>query len=416
MPEKNTIAQLIFDWRRLVVRVTVAAAVVAVVVSLLLPNWYAATSTILPPQESGTGGTLVNMFNQLGMDLGAGGLLSSTPATDVMIGVLKSRHIRGKVVDRFDLVSVYDAKTREHAVKELGDHLRVNTTAEGLVEIQVEDKNRQLAADMANAFTEFLDQYHRETSVDRARRTREFVESALADNRERLDQASLELRRFQEEHGTVELTEQTRATVEALALLQTEQTELRIQRGVLGGYAKPDQIGMRGIEARLAEVESEISRLVDGSSTGPEGDGADGGVLIPLSEIPGVGLDLANLTREVLVRSRVLEFLASQLEEARIQESRDLEIVSILDTAVPPLKKIRPRRSIICILTVILALAGSMGLAALAEFAGTQLEDGRVYDIAGDTRGSRAFARAVRWLIAWGRSSGGEAGSNSLDS
>lgn len=414
MPEKNTIAQLISDWRRLVVRVTLAAAVAAVVVSLLLPNWYAATSTILPPQESGTGGTLVNMFNQLGMDLGAGGLLSSTPATDVMIGVLKSRHIRGKVVDRFDLVSVYDAKTREHAVKELGDHLRVNTTAENLIEIQVEDKNRQRAADMANAFTEFLDQYHRETSVDRARRTREFIESALSENRERLDEASLELRKFQEEHGTVELTEQTRATVEALALLQTEQTELRIQKGVLSGYAKPDQIEMRGIEARLEEVGSEISRLAGGTSSAEVG--TDSGALLPLSEIPGMGLDLANLTREVMVRSRVLEFLASQLEEARIQESRDLEVVSILDAAVPPLKKIRPRRSIICILTVILALAGSMGLAALTEFAGTQIEDGRVYDIAGDTRGSRAFARVVRWLIAWGRSSGDEAGSKSLDS
>lgn len=415
MADQNTIAGLIFDWRRLVLRVTGAAAVVAVVVSLLLPNWYAATSTALPPHESRSGGTLVSMFTQLGMDLGASGLLSTTPATDVMIGVLKSRYVRGQVVDRFNLVAVYGSETRDHAVKELGDHVRVNTTAEGLIEVQVEDKDRQRAADMANAFMEFLDEYHREASVDQARRTREFVETALLDNRVRLEAASGDLRAFQESHGTIELTEQTRATVEALAALQTEHTALSIRRGVLASFATPDQVEIRGIDVRLEEIGSQISLLTGGSMGDSAGTRASTGALIPLSDIPGIGLELADLTREVVVRGRVLEFLSSQLEEARIQESKDLEIVSTLDTAVPPLKKIRPRRSIICILTVVLALAGSIGVAALAEFAGSRLESGKFLDAAGDTMASRAIVGFVRWLAVWGKSSGSEAGASSLE-
>ena len=146
MTQHRSIPDLIFAWRPLIYRVTGAAAVIAVVASLLMPNWYGASATFLPPSEREARGSFINMFNQMGLDFGGGGLLSTTPATDLLIGILKSRLVRGRVVDRFDLKRVYDSETREHAVEDLEEHLRVNTTSEGLIEVWVEDRDKERAA------------------------------------------------------------------------------------------------------------------------------------------------------------------------------------------------------------------------------------------------------------------------------
>ena len=398
MNEQRSIAGLILGWRPLILRVTLAAAIVSVVVSLLMPNWYAATASFLPPEEGESRGGIMRMFTQMGMEFGAGGLVSASPAADLMIGILKSRLIRGQVVDRFDLVGVYDVESRDHAIRDLGDHLRVSTTSEGLVEVWVEDRDRGRAADMANAFVEFLDEYNRRTSAERARRTKELVGVIIEENRQRLEGAAGRLRDFQEEHDTVEITEQTRVTVEAIAELESELARLEIERGLLKGFSSPDQMEVRALDARVREIEAVVAELREGGTRSPR----DGGVFLPLSEIPGLGLELADLTREVMVQEKVYEFLKSQFEEARIQESRDMEVVHILDAASPPLKKFRPRRSIIVILTVILALIGSIGVAFAAEGLIEYVEKSPSALALGDSRGSRAILGFVRWLRAWG--------------
>jgi len=407
MAQQKSALDVIAGWRRLIYRVTIAAIVVSVGLSLAMPNWYAASATCMPPQEGESRGGLMSMFTQIGIDFGAGGLLSSTPMTDLMIGVLKSRQLRGRVVDRFDLQEVYRADTREHAIRDLGDRLTVDTSPEGLIEVVVEDRDRQRAADMANAFVEFLDDYNRRTSVERATRTREFVETALEENQQRLTAATDALRSFQEENGAIDLTEQTRATVEAIATLEADRTRLVVQQGVLEGFSHPNQTEMRGIDAELREIQQEIEQL-----TGRGGDfesaGGGNGTLLSLSSIPELAFRLADLTREVAVQEKVRAFLTSQLEEARIQETRDLEIIHVLDRAVPPLKKSRPRRSIIVILSVGLAFVGSVGVAFVADSFLRYARDARPDSGFVNSKESQVLLRIARWLRDWGGPSHGQ--------
>jgi tyrosine-protein kinase Etk/Wzc len=394
--EERSIAGLILGWRPLIVRVTLAAAVIAVIASLLMPNWYGAAATFLPPEERESGVSLARVFSQMGMDFGGGGVTSSTPASDLMLGVVKSRLIRGQVVDRFGLVDAYETETRDHAIEDLGDHLRVSTTSEGLIEVWVEDRDPRRAADMANAFVEFLDEYNRRTSVERARRTRELVGSIIEENRDRLEDAAARLREFQEEHDTVELSEQTRVTVEAIAQLESELAKLEIEKGLREDFSSPNQMEMRQLDARIREIEAKIAELRDGRG------GPSGGALLPMSSIPGLGLKLADLTREVMAQEKVYTFLQSQYEEARIQESRDMEVIHVLDAASPPLKKHRPRRSVIVMLTVILALVGSVGLAFAAEGLLEYAAKGPAGLALGDSRDSRILLGFLRRLREWG--------------
>jgi uncharacterized protein involved in exopolysaccharide biosynthesis len=366
MEKRGSAIDLLVRWRVLIYRVTLAAVVVSVAVSLLMPNWYLASATCMPPQEGRAGGGLLSMFSEIGMDLGAGSLLSTTPMTDITIGILKSRLLRAQIADEFDLERVYRAESRDHAIEELNDHLTVTTTPEGFIEVRVEDRSRERAAGMANAFMRLLDDYSRRTSVEQASRTRGFIEEALSENGQRLSEATEALRAFQEEHGAIDLSEQTRATVEAIAGLESEKARLEVERGVLEGFSRPDQTRMREIDAELRVLQSKLEQF-SGSSASPGGDTEGPAALLPLSGIPKLASELAGLTRDVVVQEKVRAYLSSQLEEARIQETKDLEIVHIMDGAVPPLKKDRPRRSLIVVLTVAMAFAASVGLAFFAE-------------------------------------------------
>ena len=360
----RTIVDVAISWRKFVYRVVLAAAILSVGISLLMPNWYAGRSTFMPPQETDATAGMLQISSMIGLDIGGMGLLSDSPMMDVMLGVLKSRRLRGELVDQFELVDVYGAESREHAIEDLEDLIVVNTTAEGLVEVKVEDRDRDRAARMTNALVRLLDQYNRNTSVEQAKRTSEFIRSYLEENEVRLEEAARSAQAFQEEHGAIELTEQTRVTVETAAELQARRTQLELERGVLEQYASPDQTRMVEIDMELAELDKAIERF-----TGDPSDRSDepGGVFLPLGSVPETAFELARLTRNVLVYEKIHEYLSAQLEQSRIQEAKDLQTLSIVDEAVPPIRKSRPRRSVIVILTVALAAAAALGVAFACE-------------------------------------------------
>ncbi len=409
MTESKSLLQVLLAWRHFIIRATALAAVVAVVVSLLLPGWYASTATILPADDSGGGGGLLQLVSQLGSGGGTGriarNILSRTPTADLAIGVLKSRRLRSGIVDRFDLKAAYDSPSREHAIRELGTHLEISTTPEGLVTVRVEDRDGTRAAEMANAFLELLDEFNREVSVENARRTRDFIGSRLDENRTRMDEAASRLRTFQETQGAIHLSDQTRVTVEAIASFQAERTSLDIERGVFENFAAPDQYELRQIAMRIREIDRALDDLLGRGAGVPDSTGAGAagspGVFLPLGHVPRLGVEFADLKREVLVQESVYEFLTSQYEEARIRVSQDQETITVLDAAVPPIRRARPRRSLIVILTCVAALFGFTGIAlaseSLIESTSASAESGA----AGSVPELRWLASALARLRTW---------------
>ncbi len=224
---------------------------------------------------------------------------------------------------------------------------------------------------------------------------------SLGESGQRLLTASEALREFQEEHGAIDLTEQTRATVEAIATLEAERTRLEIRRGVLEGFSHPDNVEMRKIDAELREIQKKLGEFTGRGDDVPLGSNEDG-TLLPLASIPELVVRLADLTREVMVQENVRAFLSSQLEEARIQETRDLEIIHILDAAAPPLKKSRPRRSIIVLLSVGLAFVGSVGVAFAADSFLRYARGGRADAEFAGSMESKVLLRFARGLRQWG--------------
>jgi uncharacterized protein involved in exopolysaccharide biosynthesis len=127
------------------------------------------------------------------------------------------------------------------------------------------------------------------------------------------------------------------------AQLMAQRTNLEVQLQVLRQSMAENSEEVRRVREQLAAVDRQVGTL------------------------PAAGLDVARLYRDVKVQEQVFELLTSQLEEARIRETRDTPTVQVLDRAEPPIHKSRPKRSIIVIAGFLIGLAGSAAAALLLE-------------------------------------------------
>ena len=341
-------------YRRFIFLNLVFVCVVVGIISLFLPNWYTAKTTVLPPEEAGS--ILPLSLSSLGGFLPSSGMslpLMVTPS-DIFAAILRSRTVAESVINKEDLMEVYDTDKISDALKELNSHTKIEVTNEGIVSLEFEDNDKNRAARVANLFVEELDRINQKTNTSKAKSTRIFVEERLSQTQKELALAEENLRAFKEKHKTIVLDEQMRAAIQGAANLKAELTLNEIQLNVLRQTMSESHPQIQGLKTRIKEIKKQLDLMEFGDSE--EKDRQDKILDIPFSEVPALSLELARLTREVKIQETVFELLIRQYEQAKIQETKDTPTVQILDKAVPPERKTRPKRAF---------LVGIAGLASL---------------------------------------------------
>ncbi len=320
--------------------------------SLFLPNWYRAKTTLLPPERGGLGvglsSSLLGEFSSLsGLSLP----MTATPS-DVFAAILKSRAVVEPVIKEENLLKVYGVGKMEDGLKEFFSHLQVKVENEGIISIDFEDRNRDRAARVANLLVEELDLVNRMTSTSKAKNARIFIEERLSQTQTNLKAAEDSLRSFQERNKAIVLDEQMKATVQAAAELKAEMTSAEIQMNVLGKNMSPDHPQIQQLKSRINEIRRQLGLLESGSTNAKENK-----VLgVPFSQAPSLSLELARLTREVKIQEKLFELLTQQYEQYKIEETKDTPTVQVLDKASPPETKYKPKRAVMVLIAGIASL------------------------------------------------------------
>src|ERR1700685_3411554 len=177
------LAVLLSRHRKLIVVVTIACAILAGVVAMLLPGMYSATTTLLPPTriESVAKSLLGNDSLITGFSGSDLGLINPT---NLSITLLKSRSVQDAIVDEFDLRRLYSVKRHEDARRKLDDRSQVMADKEGTISIAVGDPDPQRAADIAHAYVDQLSLLNWRLSKSEAEQRRTFYEQQLSTERE----------------------------------------------------------------------------------------------------------------------------------------------------------------------------------------------------------------------------------------
>lgn len=367
--------KVLLKHRKMLVRNVVVVSILIAIISLFLPKTYTGVATILPPEDAQS----TDFLNVLTSSPLSNFIFNESHTTsDLYVEILKSRSVLDGVLKREfvynknkekqqkrTLLKILKAESLQKGREKLDSKLSVKASPEGIISIAVELKDRNLAADVANALVSELDKINKDKSTSRAKNSRIYIENQLKLTGEKLKKASEDLVQFQEQYKAISLEEQTKTAIEKAGELKGKILAKNVELGVAQQTMTPNNVYMVQLKKEIEELERQYNYLQYGDSLKLENRKE---FYIPFADVPEVGLELANLMREVKVQETVWELLNQQFYHAKIQEARDTPTIQVLDEAVPPELRTKPKRKLLVLIGGFLTLMLSIFWAFVSEY------------------------------------------------
>jgi tyrosine-protein kinase Etk/Wzc len=347
--------------KKLILRLCGGAFILSIVVSLLMPNIYTATARILPPQKEGLGG-LSSLLGQMGglAEL-AGGALGGGGSSALYLGILKSRSVADAVIGRLNLAKRYKTKTADETRKVLEGKVKMLAEKDGIISIAADDRDPRWSAAISNAFVEELGRKSVKLNLTKAGTERVFLEKRLAVVKEDLKNAEDAFKTFQEKNKAVKVDSQAAATIGVIAQLKAELASKEIQLASLRSFQTEENPQVRMLQSAIAKIRGQLGSY-EGSSTGED-------AIPSVGNVPGLGIQYIRKLREVKVQEALFEQLTKQYEMAKLNEAKDSSSLQVLDDAVVPAKKSKPKRALIVILSTFTAFFIGIFVVFVQEYA-----------------------------------------------
>lgn len=289
-----TVVSLIWTERKRIAFIVGIVTALSIVISLLLPNYYKSTATLLPETEKsklGSFGGFSDLASLVGLSGGEGSFVKLYPKIILSEAVLKNviyaKYYSEKKRDSVDLVQFWDIggdsplSVYERALRALRGELDIAMDLKtNIVSISIETREARMSSDIVNKITEELDRFIRTRRTTNASEQRKWIEARLSE-------------------------------------------------------VKND---LGGSENSLKEFREKNRRVVDS---------------------PELLLEQERLIREVQINSALYTELKKQFELVKIEEIKNIPVVTVMDPGRPTEFKERPKRSIIVITTFVLSFLGA---------------------------------------------------------
>jgi uncharacterized protein involved in exopolysaccharide biosynthesis len=345
--------------KSVIVRICTVTVLIALCYSLALKNIYTASAKILPPQKD-SGGGLSSLLSQAGgLAALAGGMGGLGGSADLYLGVLKSRSVADAVIKRLNLQKEFKAKTIDDTRKKLESAVTFKAGKDGIITIDADSKDPQKAAQLANTFVDELGRRSVELNLSKAGTERMFLEKRLEVVKQDLRNAENDMKSFQEKYKTFKADSQATVAIEGIARLKAEIITKETQLASLRNTMTDENSDVKTLQAGISRLKSQL-----GSMTGSGGSD----VIPAVGNIPALGMEYVRKMRELKTQEAIFEQLTKQYEVAKINEAKDTSSLQVLDEAVVPLKKSKPKRSLIVILATVTAFFASIFIVFIQEY------------------------------------------------
>lgn len=359
--------------RRWVIGSVIALGSGALILSLTLPPLYTATAKILPPQQQSS--SMNMLLGQLGGLAGAaGGIAGLKNPGELYIGLLQSRTVADNLIQQFKLKQRYATETMDETRKALQSASAISSGKDGLISINVEDKDPQFAAALANGYIAQLIRLNQSLAVTDAAKRRLFFETQLKQTKGQLASAETALRQTQERTGMIQPDGQVQAIMNTVTQLKASIAAKEVQLEALRSYATEQNPLYQRSRQELAGLKTQLAKLENGAEIA-------GDVMVPTGKMPQSGLEYLRRLREVKYQETIFELLAKQYELARIDEAKDSSQIQILDSAAIPELRSKPIRSLITAAGLFSGLVLGIALALLRERFRIAQQSGRLHEL-----------------------------------
>lgn len=350
---------LLLDHKRLLTLLPLCVGSLALAITFLMKPAFTATTQILPPQQQQGSGlaALLGTTGSGGIASALGSVGGLKNPADQWVGLLKSRVIADALVDRFKLQELYETEYRFQARQALEGSTKVTAGKDNLIDIEVTDHDPERAAQIANAYIEELQRLANTLAVTEAAQRRLYFEKQLTEAKNNLVQAEVQLRQAGVSQDVMKINPD--AAVGRIAQLQATIAAQEVKVN-----AMRDSMTERSPELRLAltELATLRNQLRSAERDDPPANKSSSS-------------DYVAKFREFKYYETLFELLARQFEMAKADEARDGALIQVVDVALVPEYKSKPKRGMIAVLATVLTfmlLAGFLfGRQALRNYGST---------------------------------------------
>lgn len=324
--------QVVVDNLRLLVLGPLACGLVALGISFAIPPTFTAKTQFLIPQQSqSTAASMLASFGALGGLAGAGAGIKSP--SDQYIAFMKSVSVQDALIERFKLTEKYEAKLKTDARLALTGSVRIASGKDGLISVEVDDKDPKFAADLANAHVEELRNLLGRLAVTEPQQRRLFFEKQLQISKDNLAKAELALKSSGINSSV--LKSSPSSAVEVVARLRAGISVQEVKLGSMRNYLTESAPEFKQALSELASLKTQLAKAEKEEPDNTEAS------------------DYGSRYREFKYQENMLEFFAKQFELAKVDESRDSAAIQVLDVAQPPERKAKPKKALIAIITTV---------------------------------------------------------------
>ena len=302
------LSKIIWKWKIKIILFVFIITTFSIGFSLLLPKWYKAQAIVLSPVSSDT--AISPMTNILG-NLGLGSVMGGDGNIFRYLAIIKSRTLRGAVINKFDLIKHYKSKNEELALKKFDKYLFFEVGDENQVIISIIDKDQDLVADLTNYIVYCLDSLNIELSVSNARNNRIFMEKRVHSIMDSLEYVSQNLADFMKSKGILSLKDQVTVGVEQAAFLKSAIIQKEIELEVAMESFGTNNPSVNLLKFELKSLEGKFKDYTGNNNIKS---------LIPnFSEVPDLQLKLLKMQRQAEYYTRLIEYLGPMYEQQKFE-------------------------------------------------------------------------------------------------
>jgi tyrosine-protein kinase Etk/Wzc len=242
-------------------------------------------------------------------------------------------------------------------VERLQKALRVTETAvqSGVISLTLQGQSPQLTANIVNGIArQFIKQDADRRSAE-AEHTLAFLDEQLPQLRHELDAAEQRYNTFRNNHGTVDLSEESRLLLQQMVDNKTKLSDLQRQRAELSQRFTASHPAVAALDAQIAQLQ-----------------GAQGQMSKSVAAMPDTEQTALRLLRDVRVDTELYTNLLNSAQQLRVVKAGQVGNVRVVDFAETPDAPVWPKRVIV----ILIGFVGGVFIGIVAAFVKKSLYGG----------------------------------------
>lgn len=168
-----------------------------------------------------------------------------------------------------------------------------------------------------------------------SQQTLSFLDKQLPELKKQLEESEVKFNKFREQYNTVDVTQESELFLKQNITLETIKTELKQKQAELAAKYTNDHPLMAEINAQLDAVNKKSAEL---NAT--------------IKRLPELQRQYLQLYRDVKVNTELYTSLLNNYQQLKVANAGEIGNVRVIDTAIEPVKPIKPKKLMILILSI----------------------------------------------------------------